>query len=163
MIGLGYLIVSNYFYPGLKIMRAIKKIMPFNQAWASPREADEYGYPTGMVWCPMKMSGMGIMRCARLQRKFGCGTLRELRALKASKPEAGVLFWPWLKHRGECPERATEEETRELLLAITPLKLVKNSENILRSNQCPRCGGRKGVGARQCRPCWKYGVQKERA
>lgn len=142
-------------------MRALNKIIPPNQTLTNRRVADEFGYPTGMVWCPMKMSGMGIMRCARLQRKMGCGTLRELRALKASNPKDGLFLWPWLKRRGECAQRATEGEIREILLAITPLKLVKNSDDKLRSNRCPHCGGRKGIGSRRCRRCWKLVVQNK--
>ena len=69
-------------------------------------------YPTGMIWCPMKMSGMAIMKCARLQKDLGCGTRRELQTLKATKPERVVLFWPWLRNRVECPERATEKQIR---------------------------------------------------
>jgi len=143
-------------------MQSPKKTNISNQAFASRQRSEAVGYPTGMVWCPMKMSGMGIMKCARLQRNLGCGTLRELRALKTSQPKGGVFFWPWLQRRGECPERATEVEIREILLAITPLKLVKNSENNLRSDHCRGCGGRKGIGARQCRRCWKFSAKKNK-
>jgi hypothetical protein len=32
--------------------------------------AEGWSYPTGMV-CPMKMSGMAIMKCAELQKEIG--------------------------------------------------------------------------------------------
>jgi hypothetical protein len=120
-------------------------------------------YPTGMVWCPMKMSGMAIMKCARLQKDLGCGTRRELQTLKATKPERVVLFWPWLRNRGECPERATEKQIREILLTLTPLKLVERSRKNPRTYRCPRCGGPKIFGARQCRRCWLISVRKDHA
>src|SRR3990172_1984173 len=30
------------------------------------------GEPTGMVWCPMKSSGMAVMKCWELQQKLHC-------------------------------------------------------------------------------------------
>ena len=120
-------------------------------------------YPTGMVWCPMKMSGMAIMKCARLQRDLGCGTRRELQTLKANKPERVVLFWPWLRNRGECPERATEKQIKEILLTLSPLKLVERSRKNPRTYRCPRCRGPKIFGARQCRRCWLISVRKDHA
>jgi hypothetical protein len=122
-----------------------------------------FEYPTGMVWCPMKMSGMAVMRCARLQKELGCGTLRGLQMIKATRPERVVLFWPWLRHRGECPERATEKQIRELLLEVTPLKLVQHSRKDPRAYRCPRCSGRKIFGARQCRQCWLVSVRRKHA
>jgi hypothetical protein len=119
-----------------------------------------FEYPTGMVWCPMKMSGMAILKCARLQKELGCGTRKELQTLKAAEPQRVVLFWPWLRRRGECPARAKEKQIRELLLAITPLKLVQRSRKNPRAYRCPTCGGRKVFGARQCRQCWRMGVRK---
>jgi hypothetical protein len=130
------------------------------KATANGGVMDVFDYPTGMVWCPMKMSGMAVMRCARLQRELGCGTLRELQTVKANRPERVVLFWPWLRRRGECPERATEKQIRELLLAVTPLKLVQHTRKDPRAYRCPRCGGRKIFGARQCRQCWLASVRR---
>jgi hypothetical protein len=130
----------------------------------TPSTASEiFEYPTGMVWCPMKMSGMAIMRCARLQKELGCGTYRELQMLKATKPERVVLFWPWLRRRGECPERATEKQIREILLAVTSLKLAERSRKNPRSYRCPICGGRKTFGARRCRQCWHVSVSRNHA
>jgi hypothetical protein len=129
----------------------------------SPSPADHISaYPTGMVWCPMKMSGMAVMRCARLQKELGCGTRRELQMLKAAKPDRIALFWPWLRARTECPQRASEKQIRELLLTITPLKLVERSRRNPRAYQCPRCGGRKVFGARQCRQCWLIAAKTSR-
>src|ERR671932_125021 len=90
----------------------------------SALQPEKFEYPTGMVWCPMKRSGMAIMRCARLQREFGCGTRRDFHALKLNHPEHVVPSWPWLRRRPECPERANEKQVRELLLLLTDLKLV---------------------------------------
>ncbi len=134
--------------------------MPALKKAISSLEAEVFTYPTGMVWCPMKMSGIAIMRCARLQRDLGCGTRRDLHALKASKPERVVLFWPWLRRRSECPERATEKQIRELRLAINPLKLVDRSRKNPRAYRCSGCGGRKTFGARRCRRCWRLSVRR---
>ncbi|MBI4529313.1 MAG: hypothetical protein HY695_36400 [Deltaproteobacteria bacterium] len=117
--------------------------------------AKEWDYPTGMVWCPMKMSGLAIMKCAELQKEFGCGTLRQLTILKSTKPGNVRYFWPWLRRGGQCPERASEEQVRELRLALSPLRLVEKSRRNPRAYRCPRCGGRKVFGARQCRHCWR--------
>jgi hypothetical protein len=130
---------------------------------ADSSPAERSVYPTGMIWCPMKMSGMAIMKCARLQKDLGCGTRRELQTLKATKPERFVFFWPWLRNRVECPERATEKQIREILLTLTPLKLVERSRKNPRTYRCPRCGGPKIFGARQCRRCWLISVRKDRA
>ena len=124
-------------------------------------EPEIFEYPTGMVWCPMKMSGMAVMKCARLQRELGCGTRRDLRMLKASKPERFRL-WPWIQRRGECSNRATEEQIREILRALSPLKLADRSRKNPRTYRCPKCGGRKTFGARQCRACF-IAVNKKRA
>src|SRR5438309_6908001 len=132
--------------------------MPALRKPSSSLASEIFEYPTGMVWCPMKKSGMAIMRCARLQRELGCGTRRDLQILKATKPESYRLFWPWLKHRGECRERATEKQIREILLTLTPLKLVEKSRKNPRTYQCPTCGGRKTFGARRCRACWLRSV-----
>jgi len=48
---------------------------------------DVWGYPSGMVWCPMKMSGMALMKCAELQKQFGCGTIRQLKITSLTKPD----------------------------------------------------------------------------
>ena len=132
--------------------------MPALRKAPSAVAPEVFTYPTGMVWCPMKMSGIAIMRCARLQRDLGCGTRRELQSLKATKPERVVFFWPWLRRESECPERATEKQIRELQLAITPLKLVERSRKNPRAYRCFWCGGRKTFGARRCRQCWRLSV-----
>src|SRR5438132_13009789 len=137
--------------------------MPALRKPSSSLASEIFEYPTGMVWCPMKMSGMAIMRCARLQKELGCGTRRELQTLKATKPERVGTFWPWLRKRGDCPERTTEKQIRELLLTLTPLKLAKRSRKNPKSYQCPRCKGRKMFGARQCRQCWLVSVKRSRA
>lgn len=137
--------------------------MPALRKPDSSPASDRFDYPTGMIWCPMKMSGMAIMKCARLQKDLGCGTRRELQTLKATKPERVVLFWPWLRNRGECRERATEKQIREILLTLTPLKLVERSRKNPRTYRCPKCGGPKIFGARQCRRCWLISVRKNHA
>jgi hypothetical protein len=119
---------------------------------------DECGYPSGMVWCPMKMSGMAIMKCAQLQKEFGCGSLRQFRAITITKPVVG--FWPWLRRGRECPERASEEEVRELRLALSPLKSVERSRKNPKAYRCPACGRRKSFGARRCRRCWHLSVRR---
>ena len=121
---------------------------------------DECGYPSGMVWCPMKMSGMALMKCAELQKQFGCGSLRQFKIITNTKPENVPFCWPWLRRGRECPERANEKEVRELRLALSPLKLVEKSKKNPRSHSCPACGGRKAFGARRCRRCWRQSVTK---
>jgi hypothetical protein len=68
---------------------------------------DECGYPSGMVWCPMKMSGMALMKCAELQKQFGCGTIRQLKITSLTKPDNVPFFWPWLRGRRENPAKST--------------------------------------------------------
>ena len=121
---------------------------------------DEWGYPSGMVWCPMKKSGMALMKCAELQKQFGCGSLRQLRIITITKPENVPFFWPWLRRGRECPERANEKEVRELRLALSPLKSVEKSRKNPRAYHCPACGDRKAFGARHCRRCWRVSVAK---
>lgn len=128
---------------------------------ARPPLTDELGYPTGMVWCPMKMSGMAILRCARLQRQLGCGTLRDLEILKATRPERFVFFWPWLRARGECPQRPSEKQVKELLLEVTSLKVVQGSRRDPRAYRCPRCHGRKSFSAELCRRCWRLSLRPQ--
>lgn len=91
------------------------------------RPGEAWTYPSGMVWCPMKMSGMAILKCAELQKELGCGTLKEFKLVNASKPGKIPFRWPWLLRRRECPERAPAKEVRELRLTLTPLKLVEKS------------------------------------
>src|SRR5437762_13883431 len=110
--------------------------MPALRKPSSSLASEIFEYPTGMVWCPMKMSGMDIMRWARLQKELGCGTRRELHTLKATKPERFVLSWPWLRRRGEWPERATEKQVPEILLGVSRLKLVERSRTQPRTDQC---------------------------
>ncbi len=125
-------------------------------------EAREWEYPTGMVWCPMKMSGMAIMKCARLQKELGCGTLGQFRIVTSTKPAAVPYFWPWLRRNGHCPDRASEHDVRELRLAVSPLRSVEKSRKNPRAHRCPRCGGQKVFGARQCRRCWRFSVSGNR-
>ena len=66
--------------------------MPALRKAISSVPSETFAYPTGMVWCPMKMSGMAIMRCARLQKDLGCGTRLALQTLRATNPERVVLF-----------------------------------------------------------------------
>ena len=122
--------------------------------------AEQWSYPTGMVWCPMKMSGMALMKCAELQKEFGCGSLKQLRILTTTKPGNVPVFWPWLRRDRECPERAGEKEVRELRLALSPLKSVEKSRKNPRAYRCPACGGRKAFDARQCRRCWRLSVRR---
>ena len=119
---------------------------------------EHFSYPTGMVWCPMKMSGMALMKCAEMQKQFGCGSLRQFRIITTTKPGNVPFFWPWLRRGRECPERADEKEVRELRLALSPLKSVEKSRKNPRAYHCPACGGRKAFGARQCRRCWQLSV-----
>jgi len=83
--------------------------------------------PSGMVWCPMKMSEIATMKCAEYQAAFGCGAtltlslsrLRERERVRASRAKSAKAAkedaspWPWLRRHGVCPTRATEEEIRE--------------------------------------------------
>ena len=89
--------------------------------------AEEWSYPTGMVWCPMKMSGMALMKCAELQKQFGCGSLAQFRIITTTRPGNVPFRWPWLRRGHECPERANEKNVRELRLELSPLKLVEKS------------------------------------
>jgi hypothetical protein len=122
--------------------------------------ADEWNYPTGMVWCPMKMSGMALMKCAELQKQLGCGSLKQLKMITTTKPGNVPFFWPWLRRGSECPERANEKDVRELRLALSPLKSVEKSRKNPRAHRCSACGGRKAFGARQCRRCWRLSVRR---
>jgi len=122
--------------------------------------AEEWSYPTGMVWCPMKMSGMAIMKCAELQKQFGCGSRKQFNLVKTMKPGDVPFFWPWLRRGQNCPERASDQDVRELRLALSPLRLVEKSTKNPRAYHCPECGGRKAFSARQCRPCWRISVRK---
>ena len=120
---------------------------------------EKWSYPTGMVWCPMKMSGMAVMKCAELQNELGCGSLRQFKTLTATKPGSVPFFWPWLRGR-ECPERASEKEVRELRLAVSPLRSIEKSRKNPQVYRCPACGGRKVFGARKCRRCWRRSVRR---
>jgi hypothetical protein len=122
--------------------------------------AEEWTYPTGMVWCPMKMSGIAVMRCADLQKEFGCGTIRQFRMITTAVHGHVPFYWPWLRRRRECPQRASDEEVRELRLALSPLKPVDKIRKNPRAYRCPGCGGRKAFGARQCRGCWRVAVRR---
>jgi hypothetical protein len=125
----------------------------------SPFATDEWGYPNGMVWCPMKMSGMAVMKCAELQKELGCGSLSQLKIMTATKAGNMPFFWPWLRRGRECPQRASEKEVRELRLTLSPLRSVEKSRRNPRAHRCPACGGRKAFGARQCRRCWRLSVK----
>lgn len=130
-----------------------------NPGSVNPFTTDEWGYPTGMVWCPMKMSGMAMMKCAELQKELGCGSLRQFRIVTTTKPGNMPFFWPWLRRGHECPQRAREKEVRELRLAVSPLRSVEKSRKNPRAHRCPACTGRKAFGARQCRRCWRLSVK----
>jgi hypothetical protein len=121
---------------------------------------DEWSYPTGMVWCPMKMSGMAVMKCAELQKKLGCGSLRQFNIITTAQPANGLFFWPWLRRGRECPERAREKEVRELRLALSPLRSMEKSRKNPRAYRCPTCGRRKAFTSRQCRRCWHLSMRK---
>ena len=122
--------------------------------------AEEWSYPTGMVWCPMKMSGMAVMKCAELQKEFGCGSLRQFRIVTITEPANVPFFWPWLRRGRECPERAREKDVRELRLALSRLRSVEKSRKNPRAYRCPACGGRKAFGSRQCRRCWRLSMRR---
>jgi hypothetical protein len=107
----------------------------------------------------MKMSGMAVMKCAELQKEFGCGSLKQLMILTTTKAGNVPFFWPWLQRGRECPKRASEKEVRELRLALTPLKSVEKSRKNPRAYRCPACGSRKAFGARRCRKCWRLSVR----
>ena len=121
---------------------------------------DEWGYPSGMVWCPMKMSGMALMKCAELQKQFGCGSLAQFRIITTTRPGNVPFRWPWLRRGHECPERANEKDVRELRLELSPLKSVEKSRKNPRAYRCTACGGRKAFGARQCRHCWRHSLRR---
>jgi hypothetical protein len=121
-----------------------------------------WSYPTGMVWCPMKMSGMAVMKCAELQKEFGCGSLKQLMILTTANAGKVPFFWPWLRRGRECPKRASEKEVRELRLALTPLRSVEKSRKNPRAYRCPACGGDKAFDARRCRKCWRIAVRTRR-
>ena len=60
----------------------IRKTTPWkSRAPVEQVALDEWGYPTGMVWCPMKMSGMALMKCAEMQKELGCGSLKQFKIL----------------------------------------------------------------------------------
>jgi hypothetical protein len=122
--------------------------------------AEEWSYPTGMVWCPMKMSGMAILKCAELQKQFGCGSRSQFTMTTHTKPLNIPFFWPWLQRRRECPQRAPEKEVRELRLVLTPLRSVDKSTKNPHAYRCPACGERKAFGARQCRRCWRLSLNR---
>jgi hypothetical protein len=120
--------------------------------------AEDWSYPTGMVWCPMKMSGMAIMKCAKLQSELGCGSLRQLKMISANAGTVPFL-WPWLRRNRECRHRAGEEEIHELLQTVSPPGSIDKSRKSTRVHPCPTCGGRKAFAARQCRRCWRDSVR----
>jgi hypothetical protein len=141
--------------------RAAKKQEALKSREASERlAAEQWTYPTGMVWCPMKMSGMALMKCAQVQKEFGCGSRSQFKILTTTKPGNVLFHWPWLRRGRECPERADDKEVRELRLALSPLKLVEKTTKNPRAYHCPACGGHKAFAARQCRRCWRLTVVK---
>jgi hypothetical protein len=122
--------------------------------------AEEWTYPTGMVWCPMKMSGIAIMKCAELQKELGCGSVRQFKIITTTKPGNVPFHWPWLRRGRECPMRADDKEVRELRLALSPLKLVEKTRKNPQAYRCDACGGQKAFGARRCRSCWRTSLAK---
>jgi hypothetical protein len=144
-----------------KMSRLAKKVEPWRSCTAVDRPpVEEWTYPSGMVWCPMKMSGMAVMKCAELQKQLGCGSLRQFRIIMTSKPGNAAYFWPWLRRGRECPQRARDKEVRELRLVLSPLKAVEKIRKNPRATQCPACGSRKAFGARQCRRCWLVSARR---
>lgn len=138
----------------------MRKAKSWESQSSTPRFAEDgWNYPTGMVWCPMKMSGMALMKCAELQKELGCGSLRQLWTLRSRKP-GNPLVWPWLRRGRQCPERASEEEVRALRLALSPLRLVEKSRKNPRAYRCAACGGPKSFGSRRCRDCWRVSVSR---
>jgi hypothetical protein len=137
-----------------------KKAKPWDSPSADRLAAEPWSYPTGMVRCPMKRSGMAVMKCAELQKELGCGSLTQHRIVTISKPARARFFWPWLRRGRECPERASEAAVRELRLALSPLMSVEKSRKNPRAYDCPDCGGRKGFSARRCRGCWRVTAKK---
>jgi len=141
---------------------AIEKRHSWNgRASADRVRVDEWNDPTGMVWCPMKMSGMALLKCAELQKHLGCGSLKQLQAIKTRRPGNVTFLWPWLRRRRECPERASETEVRELRLVLSPLKSAEKSRNNPRAYRCPVCGERKAFTAQRCRRCWRRSVKRK--
>jgi hypothetical protein len=134
-----------------------------DQTSAARTSLDKWGYPSGMVWCPMKMSGMALMKCAELQRQLGCGSTKQLRTIARARPDQVPCSWPWLRRGRECPQRADDKEVRELRLALSPLKLVEKSRKNPRAYRCSGCGDQKAFGARLCRRCWRNSLAKRRA
>ena len=142
----------------------IKKLVSSkNQTSVARITLDEWGYPSGMVWCPMKMSGMALMKCAELQRQLGCGSTKQLRTIARARPDQTPCSWPWLRRNRECPQRADATEVRELRLVLSPLKLVEKSRKNPRAYLCSGCGDQKAFGARLCRRCWRDSLAKPRA
>ena len=139
----------------------IRKVKPFKRHGSFDRiPTQKWIYPTGMVWCPMKMSGVALMKCAEMQKQFGCGTLRQFRIITSTKPGNVPFYWPWLRRRDECAARVSEKEVRELRLALSPLKSIERSTKNPRAYRCPACGGRKAFASRQCRRCWHISESK---
>lgn len=165
--------------------QAFDRALPWGGELARLPDMEVFEYPTGMVWCPMKRSGIAIMRCAQLQKEHGCGSMRqwsvanrqplnapagradgvgltveELRLRKCELQVTSNEPWPWLRRQGRCPQRASAQEIRELRRVLTPLKLIEHSRKNPKAYRCPKCGGRKAFGARQCRKCWLVAVTK---
>jgi hypothetical protein len=151
---------EEFYFFAKKSRVAIKAELWKNWTAVDRRSVEEWNYPTGMVWCPMKMSGMAIMKCAELKKQLGCGSLRQFRIITTTKPGNASHFWPWLRRGRECPERAPDKEVRDLRLALSPLKAVEKIRKNPRATQCPACGSRKAFGARQCRRCWLLSVRR---
>jgi hypothetical protein len=135
------------------------------ESWKSRSNAgrvagEEWSYPTGMVWCPMKMSGIAIMKCAELQKELGCGSLKQFKIITTTKPANAPFHWPWLRRARECPKRADDKEVRELRLALSPLKLVQKTRKNPQAYRCAACGSQKAFGGRRCRRCWRLSIVK---
>lgn len=104
---------------------------------------------TGMVWCPVKLSGIAILRCAEYQKALGCG--RGCR--NAAAPGLISLVTENLK--------LSEEAYKECRRCRRTF-LVLNKEGLCRScgpgrgfyTVCHICGKPKGRSvARRCRAC----------
>ena len=85
---------------------------------------------SGMVWCPIKKSGIAMMRCGEYQEQLGCGRSCRMKAPKEQLSEIREL----LKQRIKEPYFSKGDQEGRYT--------------------CPACGGRKkSVEGRVCRPC----------
>jgi len=128
------------------------------------RRKDEF---TGMVWCPMKMGEIAIMRCAEYQKAHGCGNTKMLLAKTLTPGERRKTYslvnfqlrlaamFPWLKATGKCATRALPRQIRALRVALETYGAAENTktrrgETVL----CVQCGEPKKTDkGPRCRTC----------